>query len=108
MLFITALLLTGCGGIPVPEDKKEYIGVWAGQDVLLEIKENGDVSYAKRIGDYTETVDSPLQEFDGDNFSIGYGFVSQSFEVSQPPFEDETGQWKMVLDGVTLTRLEED
>lgn len=88
----------------MPEEKKDYIGVWTGQDILLEIKENGDVSYAKRTGDYVETVDSPLQGFDGDDFTIGYGLISQTFEVSQPPFRTEGGQWKMVLEGVTLTR----
>jgi len=105
-IILTFLFVTGCSSIEVPEEKKNYIGYWKGTDLRLEIKANGDVIYAKKIGDYVETVESPLQGFEGDSFTIGYGIVSQTVKVTQAPFKTEEGEWKMVVDGITLTKEE--
>ena len=45
------------------------------------------------------------QLFDGDNFSAGVGFLRTTFVVSKPPYR-EGALWKMVVDGVELTRAE--
>jgi hypothetical protein len=44
-----------------------------------------------------------LRRFEGDHFVVGIAFLSTTFEVSTPPHQ-EAGTWKMVVDGVELTR----
>jgi len=51
----------------------------------------------------TTSVNGPLKDFDGDNFSAGIGPMSTTFVVSKPPYQDK-GRWKMVVDGVELTK----
>ena len=41
--------------------------------------------------------------FEGDDFAVGVGCVVTRFEVSEPPHLED-GSWRMVVDGVELTR----
>ena len=105
ILLISALLVS-CGK-PVPPEKESYIGYWQGRNTLLEIKENGDVSYFRKEGEKITTIDSPLQKFDGDDFVIGILFFTSRFEVSTAPYiHPISGEWMMVVNGVELTRNE--
>ena len=56
-------------------------------------------------GGATTSVEGPLQRFEGDHFVVGVWFVSTRFEVSKPPFQ-EANKWKMVVDGVELTKVQ--
>jgi len=51
----------------------------------------------------TPSINAPLRRFEGDRFVVGIAFLSTTFEVSTPPHQ-EAGTWKMVVDGVELTR----
>jgi hypothetical protein len=51
----------------------------------------------------TTSINAPLRQFEGDHFVVGIAFLSTTFEVSTPPHQ-EAGTWKMVVDGVELTR----
>ena len=53
----------------------------------------------------TVSVTGPIQEFQGDDFVVGIAFLKTTFAVSKSPYE-ENGEWKMVVDGVELTRIE--
>jgi hypothetical protein len=69
----------------------------------LFISKEGNVSYRRKDGNASKSIDAPLQEFQGDNFVVGLGLMSTTFVVSAPPHQDgET--WKMTVDGVELTR----
>ena len=48
-------------------------------------------------------VNGPLKEFDGNDFLVGIGPFSTTFEVSEPPHETVNG-WQMVVDqgGIAL------
>jgi hypothetical protein len=46
-----------------------------------------------------------LRRFEGDNFVVGLPLLSTTFQVSKPPYE-EAGRWKMIVDGVELTRAQ--
>ena len=99
---ITLLTLAACGQ-PVPNDKAAYVGEWESPTMSLMIPQSGNVRYKRVNGSVTSSVDAPLRGFEGDNFVVGIPFISTTFEVSKPPFQ-EAGSWKMVVDGVLLTR----
>jgi hypothetical protein len=100
---IAALLILSACGQPVPEDKATYVGEWRAQTMSLLLRQDGRVVYKRIKGGLTTSIDGPLQRFEGDNFVVGLPFISTTFEVSKPPYE-EAGTWKMVVDGVELTR----
>jgi hypothetical protein len=96
--------LYGCGQ-PVPADKADYVGEWNASDMYLAIAPSGRVEYERQRGASTSTsVSGPIQEFKGDDFSVGFLFFSTTFVVSRPPYR-EGDTWKMVVDGVELTRV---
>lgn len=97
-----ALFVAGCG-IEVPEDKSDYVGQWVGEDMSLAIEQGGAVSYERKKGSSTTKVNGPIQKFEDDNFVVGIPFLNTTFEVSKSPYEEE-GVWKMVVDGVELTK----
>ncbi len=102
ILFTLFFALVGCG-IEVPEDKKDYIGIWKGHQMYLEIKDDGKVEYKRVVKNATTTISAPLKAFEGDNFTVGLLFLTTTFNVQQPPYKDGTA-WKMVVDGVELVR----
>ena len=104
-LALAAFLLAfvaGCGE-PVPVDKKEYVGEWQGKDMLLVITQDGNVRYSRRQGKSTTNISAPIQRYEGANFWVGIGVFSTKFVVSMPPYRSGN-TWKMVVDGVELTR----
>lgn len=100
-----AALLFGCG-TPVPPEKSAYIGIWEGKAVYLLITEDGSIRYKRLKNGVTTSINSPIKRFDGDNFEVGIGPMTTMFIVSKPPYQAGT-QWKMVVDGVELTRNDE-
>jgi hypothetical protein len=100
---IAALLALSACGQPVPEDKAAYVGEWRAQTMSLLLRQDGKVLYKRVKGGFTTSINAPLQRFEGDNFVVGIPFISTTFEVSKPPYQ-EAGTWKMVVDGVELTR----
>ena len=102
LLVSLALLLAGCSE-PIPPDKIAYAGEWRGENVQLVITLEGAVQYERRSGSSTVSVNAPIQRFEGDNFVVGIGPFNTTFVVSKPPHLVE-GQYRMVVDGVELTR----
>lgn len=72
----------------------------------LLILTDGTVAYKRWKSGVTTSVNGPLKEFQGNNFVVGVGPFSTTFEVSEPPHEID-GSWQMVVDGVRLTRAPE-
>jgi hypothetical protein len=99
---IVLALLAGCGK-PVPPDKAAYVGEWQQPTMYLLITADGSVSYKRLQGGVTTSISAPLKKFEGDNFEAGVGPMSTAFVVSKPPHQVD-GKWKMVVDGVELTR----
>jgi hypothetical protein len=101
---LLVLFLSGCG-IPVPEEKSDYVGAWESREMSLLILQDGSVEYKRLKKGGTVSVTGPIQEFQGDDFVVGIAFLKTTFEVSQPPYE-ENGEWKMVVDGVKLVKVQ--
>ncbi|MDD3847135.1 MAG: hypothetical protein PHC90_12370 [Syntrophorhabdaceae bacterium] len=97
-----SIFLSGCG-TPVPPEKTRYVGEWRSREMYLLITEDGSVKYKRIRGGVSKSISGPLRGFEGDNFIVGLPFISTTFVVSRAPYE-ENSQWKMVVDGVTLTR----
>lgn len=105
-LFILLLtILTGCSK-PLPEDKLAYVGDWQSREMGLLILADGTVAYQRLQNGGSTSVNGPLKEFQGDNFVVGIGPLSTTFEVTTAPHKVE-GQWQMVVDGVRLTKVSE-
>jgi hypothetical protein len=102
VLLVGLLMLSACG-MAVPDDKAAYVGDWRGPNMTLVLTKDGTVSYKRLKGTTTTSINAPLRRFEGDNFVVGIPFFSSTFEVSKPPYQ-EGGSWKMVVDGVELTR----
>jgi hypothetical protein len=106
LVLALGLAIAGCAK-PVPAAKSAYVGEWQRPEMYLLITQDGSVKY-KRLKSGGETsVEGPLQEFDGDDFSVGIGSMSTRFDVSVPPHQLKDGSWKMTVDGLELTRTPE-
>jgi hypothetical protein len=102
-LLISILALSACGK-PIPPEKSAYVGEWRAQTMALLITQDGSVVYKRIKGGATTSVNGPIRRFEGDNFVVGIPLVSTTFEVSKPPYQ-EADKWKMVVDGVELTKI---
>ena len=89
--------------MPVPAAKMAYVGEWVGKDMRLNIAKNGQIDYKAKKPNKTVDMSIELVRFEGNNFDAGYGFVTSTFVVSKPPYKDGD-KWKMVVDGVELTK----
>jgi hypothetical protein len=103
ILLALALTLSACGQ-PVPDDKVAYVGEWRAPTMSLLLTKDGRVNYKRVRGNSTTSVEGPLRRFEGANFVVGIPLMSTTFEVLKPPYQ-EAGTWKMVVDGVELTRV---
>jgi hypothetical protein len=103
LVFFTALI-TGCNSIPIPEDKRTYVGTWEGVGFHLTITDAGAVNYRRVNGRSTKTITGPVTDFIGDDFVVGMLFITTRFEVQLPPHM-EGDDWFMVVDGVELKKI---
>ena len=102
LLFALAFALSGCGQ-PVPDDRAQFVGEWQNKTMYLLITQDGTVKYKRLKGGSSTSISGPLQGFEGDTFDVGIGLMSTTFVIDRPPYQ-EKGEWKMVIDGATLTR----
>lgn len=103
MASLWLILTFSKGGNRLPPDKADYVGEWKAPDMYLSITRDGNVHYKRRKNRTETSVNLPFQRFKGDDFSVGFLFISTTFVVSKPPYQ-EGDKWKMVVDGVELTR----
>lgn len=98
-----ATLLAGCSGQPVPPEKAAFVGEWQAETMYLLITQDGSVLYRRLKAGATSSLEGPFKGFVGDKFRAGIGPIGRTFTVTKPPHR-AGGQWKMVVDGVELTR----
>jgi hypothetical protein len=88
---------------PVPAEKMAYVGEWVGKDMRLNIAKNGQIEYQARKPNRKVDLSIELVRFEGSNFDAGYGIITTTFVVSKPPHK-VGDKWKMVVDGVELSK----
>jgi hypothetical protein len=60
--FVAALLLlAACGGTPLPAEKAAYAGDWRAQNMRIVITPQGHVSYERRDGGTSKSINAPLK-----------------------------------------------
>jgi len=97
-------LIACCNSIPVPEEKRAYVGTWEGVGFHLTITEDGGIDYRRVKGKHSTTATGPLKSFKGDDFVVGVLFITTTFKVQHPPYL-EGDDWFMVVDGVELKKV---
>ena len=101
--FLLAATLSGCGK-PLPAEKANYVGEWQQPEMYLLITQDGRVRYKRIKSGATVSVEGPIKAFEGDNFTVGVGPMTTTFEVSVRPHQTADGEWRMTVDGLELTR----
>lgn len=102
LVLLLAAVLAACGK-PVPPEKAAFVGEWKAPGMYLLLMQDGSVKYERLKAGASTSVTGPLQGFEGDNFVVGVGMMKTTFVVSKPPYQEGT-TWKMVVDGVELTK----
>ena len=102
VLSLLVAMLGACAK-PVPPEKHAYVGEWRAPNMTLRISQDGRVVYKRSDGAVRTSIDGPIKDFHGDDFSVGIGFVATTFVVAAPPHADGS-VWKMTVDGVELVR----
>lgn len=105
LLLLATLSLLACGK-PIPPAKAFYVGEWESPTMYLLITQDGSVVYKRQEAGVSNSIDAPLQEFKGNNFTVGVGPINTEFKVNTPPHK-VGNVWKMVVDGVELTKSDE-
>jgi hypothetical protein len=101
---VLVVALAGCAK-PIPPERAAFVGVWEADSMYVVITQDGSVHYKRQKDGRTTSVDGPLKAFDGNDFEVGIGPLSTRFVVNEPPHQ-EKGRWKMVVDGVELTKAD--
>ena len=109
--FTKAIALLGLGLLaacakPLPQDHADYAGMWRDANVTLLLTPDGRVEYEKKVDGATTSIKAPIKGFSGNDFEVGLGPFSTVFKVTKPPYRDGS-EWKMEVDGHTLTRSDE-
>ena len=106
LLLASALLVPQvCFADPVPRDKLHYVGEWTGKQMRLQIAKDGKIQYERSREGKNVDLNIELKGFNGDNFDAGVSLIRSTFVVSKPPYR-VGDDWKMVVDGVELTKVE--
>ncbi|MFV8783644.1 hypothetical protein ACNKU7_14595 [Microbulbifer sp. SA54] len=103
LALLVSTLLSACSE-PLPPEKLHYSGMWRGGQMELYISLEGSVNYSISKGNSSRSINGPIKEFQGDDFIVGIGPISSTFDVSEPPQQID-GEWQMVVDNVRLTRI---
>jgi hypothetical protein len=104
ILFLS-LCLCACG-IAIPPEKSTYVGQWKAENMSLLITEHGYVQYQRSGKKGNVSIEGYLQNFDGNDFEVGLGPITTTFVVTQVPHQ-VNGTWKMVVDGVELSKIDD-
>ena len=101
MLFIIIIIFS-CSK-RLPEDVNDFVGAWKGKNTLLNIKENGDISYTKFNNSYSMNTSGPVKYIGDDKIIYSVFFKKITINIQKPPYQSED-QWKMVVENAELIR----
>lgn len=109
MLLTALIFVVQCASVQLPKDKQNYVGVWESERksptyMYLSISSNGQVSYKRVDSGKSNSLTAPIVEWKGRNFKVGVLSVTTEFVVRKAPYKSG-GKWRMVVDGVELTRI---
>jgi hypothetical protein len=116
--FLIQLIISCNSNTPIPKNKISFVGTWRSDSgIVIIINENGTGSLKQNIShgikDYKNLGIAVAPDFvndlqikfkDDKNFSISKQFYfSKEYIIGIQPYS-ESGQYKMMLNGITLLR----
>lgn len=104
VLFIIFFIF-GCSR-RLPEDMNHFIGAWKGKNILLIIKENGNISCTKFNNSYSINTCGPVKYIGDDKIIYSVFFKKITISIQKPPCKCED-QWRMVVENIDLIKTDE-
>ena len=102
-LFLRDLPFYSFNGAPVAAESTDYVGTWEGNNMELIVQKFGRVHFQHKQGNYTGTLDMPLQKITPQAISVGAAFWTTDITVQTPPHQQD-GKWHMTVENTDLTR----
>ncbi len=106
LLLCALLTLVSCESEPLPQDKRDYAGVWQSSTVYLYIGTDGRIEYLHQEDGRKTSINGPIKKFVGDDFEVGILAFTTTFVVSKKPHLED-GVWKMTVDERELIKAPE-
>lgn len=105
------LIVLGCSGLgdfaaqfqPVEPPSEEWVGQWTGSEFSLTISPNGEVTVNDRRGSAESVYNLPATLWEDDQVVLGANVLTKILSIDEPPYEAD-GEWRMVVEGVPMTR----
>lgn len=83
--------------------KKGYVGMWRGQNALLDVDAQGNVHYERETANgSTEKINAPIAAFNGNDMKFR-AIIELTIPVSEAPHE-VGDHWEMTAKDVKLRR----
>lgn len=103
--FFLLLFLVGCAE-PLPEDRKDYVGLWKSNQTSLLITEEGRLEYVSNKGTAKKSVSMPIKTINESGITAGFLIFTSKFELGGAPLPKD-GLITLVVDGEELYKTDE-
>jgi hypothetical protein len=103
VLACLALLTATAVASPIPPDKKDYIGQWAGHGLELAFSAEGTISYKAKDGAFTKSFEGLWDGMDGNFIMMNVLLAKKPLRVDEPPHQEQ-GVWVMTINGAKMLR----
>nr|WP_158163337.1 hypothetical protein [Vibrio mimicus] len=103
--FFLLLFLVGCAE-PLPEEKKDYVGLWKSNQTSLLITEDGRLEYVSNKGVAKTSVSMPIKAINESSITAGFLVFTSKFELGGAPVSKD-GLITLVVDGEELYKTDE-
>ena len=104
LLLLCIALLAGCAE-PLPENRKEFAGLWKSVQTALLITESGRLDYSSNKGALSTSISMPIKSISDTRIIAGFLFFESVFEIGGRP-ENQDGLLVLVVDGDTLFKTD--
>lgn len=104
VILLGLILLSGCSE-PLPENQKEFAGLWKSIQTSLLITESGRLEYASNKGSMSTSVSMPIKTISSTEIVAGFLFLESRFAIEGKPRKKD-GVLALVVDGETLYKTD--
>lgn len=105
IILLSIFFLASCSE-PLPENQKEFVGLWKSIQTSLLITESGRLEYSSQKSSVSTSVSMPIKSISGTEIIAGFLFFESVFEINGAP-KDHDGFLALVVDGEKLFKTDE-
>jgi len=105
LLILTIIFLVGCAE-QLPDDKKEFVGLWKSNQTSLLITESGRLEYETQKGSTKNSISMPIKNINESEIVAGFLFIKSTFELQGKPIKEDD-LLTLVVDGEKLFKTDE-